>query len=155
MADQHQPARTIEGVPRKNYLESFNYCRCWCSCTGGEPRYRSCHNVTSMPGSVKARLSAYGPSMQRRTASAACRSVSPAIYGMTMTSTKRQGATSTGRPWGGSRSAKSRSSSSVPNSARSSTERSPVGNAARTAAAVASGMGGRGAGRQLMAHLRA
>jgi hypothetical protein len=52
------------------------------------------------PGSCKSRLSTYFQSIQRRTASAAWRSVSPSIYCMTITSAKRQGATSTSRPVG-------------------------------------------------------
>src|SRR6266478_7282907 len=62
---------------------------------------KSCNNVKSKPGSCKSRLRAYFQSMQRRTASAAWRSVSPSIYCITTTSAKRQGATSTGRPSGG------------------------------------------------------
>jgi hypothetical protein len=66
---------------------------------------KSCNQVKSKPGSVKSRLSAYCQSLPRRTAAAAWRSVSPAIDGLAMTSAKRQGATATGRPWDGYRSA--------------------------------------------------
>jgi hypothetical protein len=59
---------------------------------------KSCNSVQSTPASVSSRLSAYCQSMQRRTASAAWRSVRPSIYCSTMTSAKRQGATSTGCP---------------------------------------------------------
>ena len=61
---------------------------------------KSCNSVKSKPGSDKSRLRAYFQSMQRRTASAAWRSVSPSMYCITITNAKRQGATSTGRPRG-------------------------------------------------------
>jgi hypothetical protein len=56
--------------------------------------------VKSTPGSVSSRLQAYGQSRQRRPASAAWRSVSPARSCLTRTSATRQGGTATGCPSG-------------------------------------------------------
>jgi hypothetical protein len=112
-------------------------------------------SVPSKPGACTSRRRAYCQAMQRRTAAAACRAVSPARDCLTTTRAKRQGGTAPGRPSGGERSAQSCAAESVPNSARRSPARCPLGKAARTAAAVVSGMGGRGSGRQRMAPLLA
>ena len=84
----------------------------------------------SKPGSPRSSPSAYVKSILARTASAACRSVSPSTNCNTSTSARRSG-DQAGRPRDGNRSANSSSVNSGPSSSRTRIARFPFGNAAR------------------------
>jgi hypothetical protein len=76
-----------------------NVSRSRCVASWASKRSRkSGQSVHAQPGAWKSRLSAYFPAIQRRTAAAAWRSVSPAMSCMTLTRAKRQGDPATGRP---------------------------------------------------------
>jgi hypothetical protein len=107
-----------------------------------------CHvtwRTKSKPLAVNSRLKTYFPSMRIRTASAACRSVSPSPYCMRVTRARRQGA-SAPCPRLLNRSAKSSSSYSFPDSSRMRIHALPLGRTACAMRTVSSGIAGIGWG---------
>lgn len=93
----------------------------------------------SKPGSSSSSPKAYLKSILARTASAACRSVSPSTNCNTNTTTNRPG-DQAGFPRTGNKSAKSASVNNTPNSSRTRIARLPFGNAARATRTVSAGI---------------
>src|SRR5947209_1297169 len=87
------------------------------------------------------KLKAYFQSMRVLTASAACLSVNPSAYCITITRARRQ-ADSAGCPFSENKSRKSSSRNNVPNSSRICIYVLPLGKTARAIRAVSSGIGG-------------
>src|SRR5216684_1321765 len=101
----------------------------------------SLNTEKSKPGSVISRLKAYFQSIRVLTASAACLSVNPSAYCITITRARRQ-ADSAGCPFSENKSRKSSSRKNVPNSSRIWIYVFPFGKTARAIRAVSSGIGG-------------
>src|SRR5713226_9254729 len=101
----------------------------------------SLNTEKSNPGSVISKLKAYFQSMRVLTASAACLSVNPSAYCITITRARRQ-ADSAGCPFSENKSRKSSSRKNVPNSSRMWIKVFPLGKMARATRAVSSAIGG-------------